>query len=159
MLSNREMQCLGAVCLLKFCRRFDIQHQALDETAVHLMTVLTAADLPAWENDGRNLVVCGRGEPLPKFVEEKVPTNRLGALEELIERIVEIGIIDMYGADTMQPLLQLHHAQRILSDNGVPLPDEKLFQIQSRPLRDRWGVPLSGTIYSDFVGRVIKLAG
>ena len=155
MLSNREMQCLGAVYLRTYCNVFGITDNSLIELVAHLMRIVAATELSAWEKEGGNLAVPGRGEPLPEYIVNKVPCGRLSELNELIEQVVEIGIVDLFGADTSQPKEFLKRARHILQANQIPVPVVSLFQVQPRPLLDSWGEPLTAPEYKNFLSRVL----
>lgn len=150
-LSNREMQCFGAMCLRRFCRHFGIEHVAIDELTNHLISILVTTDISAWNVKGTGLVITGRGDAVPEFVTAAVPVTRLDAFQGLIEHVVEIGLVDLFGADTGRPHEFFASAQRVLSENGVSIPDQALVYLQDRPLPTPWGAPLSERRYDAFI--------
>jgi len=66
--------------------------------------MMSAQNLPEWEQRGSALDITGRGDPLPDSVAKIIPSASLDTFIELVECCMEIGIIDMYGASTEQPL-------------------------------------------------------
>ncbi len=154
-LSNREMQSFGATCIIAYCKRLTIQHPSIDGLVNHLFAILTAPDLPTWDQQGSELKLCGRGEVVPSEIEEIFPSEQIAGFTELIEHVVEIGIADMYGADTSLPREHLENAVKILLEHDVSVPNLSLCKIQSRPLKDRWGTPLSEAEFADYLRVVL----
>src|SRR5687768_16304136 len=98
-LSTRELQAYGAACLAKFCADKCIFSQHVERLLAHLLSLLSCEHLPAWEAAGARLVLTGRGDGLPRDLRERVKPDLVEIFEQLVELVVEIGLIDMYGAE------------------------------------------------------------
>ena len=158
MLTNREMQCLGAAYLQRFCSAHCIEDVSLDELISHLLNIICASDLPAWETEGGRLTLCGRGDPMPEHLSHKLPGEQRNDFGRLIEHVVEIGIVDMYGANTDGPAIHLEEARQILEANDLVAPSPDLFRVQPRPIDGSWGNPIPTSEFDSFVGEVLSVA-
>lgn len=150
-LSTREMQCYGAVCLRRYCSKFKINHGYIDDVIKHQMPVIATTDLASWEKAGCQLELSGRGDPIPPSVLERVPLANRFDFEALLIDTTEIGLINMYSADTDEPLKIFKSVKARMVQNDVPLPEEHNFQVQSRRLRGAWGDPLNEEMYNAFL--------
>lgn len=122
-LSTREKQVYGALCLHRFCKAKNIEHECVDELIAHLLLVLVNKKLAGWEDKGADLELCGRGEPLPKALEAQLSEDIREDFARLVDYVVKIGIDDMYGASTMKPLNNVLRCLEILDAHGVERPD------------------------------------
>lgn len=157
MLSNREMQCLGAAYLHCYCKAHRIVDASLTELISHLLKIICSADLPAWETEGSRLCICGRGEPIPKNLFVKLPEDLRSEFEQLVEHVVEIGIVDMYGADTDGPTTHLEKAKQILESNNLLIPKASVFRVQLRPVDGSWGDPISTSEFDSYAERILTV--
>lgn len=123
-LNVRKMQFYGALCLWRFGKAINFLPDSILELADHLTSILCAADLPKWEERAGRLQITS-GDPLPDEVIKHAPENYLSDLSRLIEFSIEIGIVDMYGADTSAPSTFLSKCINILNARNIPLPDPK----------------------------------
>ena len=142
-LSTQEMQAYGAACLARFCSVKEIDAQPVLELVDHLVQVLTADDLGAWEAAGTGLALPGRGDPLPTELRAALAPDLAHELETLVDRVVEIGMADMYGADTDLPLRFLHRSLELLEAAGVAAPPFGELFPSPKPDRGRgWSDPV-----------------
>ena len=147
-LSTRELQAYGAACLAKFCADKGISSPDVDQLVAHLLGLLTCEDLPGWESTGARLGLAGRGDRLPMQLEAAISPDLLGVLRHLVESVVEIGVVDMYGAETDQPLGFALRAVDILESQGVLPPAWRdLFPMREAQDVQGWGRPVSSEQY------------
>lgn len=121
-LSTRELQAYGAACLARFCADKGIDSPHVCDLVGHLVDVLTTDNLPAWESAGARLALAGRGDPLPSELREAIGDEISDEFERLVSLVVEIGLVDMYGASTDEPLEMLTRALDLLQRCGVRAP-------------------------------------
>lgn len=161
-MSTRELQAYGAACLAKYCAAKGVQSPPVEELIEHLLLLMTSSSLPAWEAAGCALEMTGRGDPLPASLEQLLPSGNLEELDDLVESVVEIGLVDMYGPETDKPLKYALRAQGILESAGVQPPR---FEELLPPAEGRgrgWGKPLSDEQYQhvrDWCMRTMKRGG
>jgi hypothetical protein len=121
-LSTRLMQAYGAACIAKFCSAKSISSEHVTALIEHLLSVLTSSHLPHWENAGAHLSLAGRGDPLPDDLVMCIPPNLVQTFNGLVDHAVEIGLVDMYGAETSEPARQLQRTVSILRSSSVNPP-------------------------------------
>ncbi len=141
-LNTRQKQVYAAACLWLFCVRLKIQHDSITKLCVHLVNMLTASSLPDWEQEGLELEIIGRGDPLPNDVEAVVPQEHIEAFSSLVESCVEVGIVDMYGESTEQPGNFLEKCVNMLELAGVSVPNPEIVA-KYKIGNDPWGDPIS----------------
>jgi hypothetical protein len=139
--STRELQAYGAACLAAFVAAKKVKHSSVRELVEHLLEVLNTSDLPRWESRGGALSLPGRGDRLPGEL-VSVPD-----LADLLEAVVEIGLVDLYGADSEQPLAFALAAVEILHRNGLPAPPPQVILGEPSGEGSGWGPPLGRAIY------------
>lgn len=137
----RQMQMYAGLCLWQFCSHFKVKHPLIDQLLLHLMKLMTASDLPRWEQDGAFLDITGRGDPLPEEISLLLSPDNLHRFNALVENCVEVGLVDMYGAPTDKPANFLQRVMDILSDSNVPLPSPDML-IKCNTGADVWGEPI-----------------
>lgn len=151
----RAMQVFAGLCLSKYCAFHDLKHSAIDELLAHLFSIATTNDLPEWDSKGAQLDLCGRGEEAPKSLLATIPPDKVRTFSQLVDWCVEVGIVDLYGADTAQPRRCLSECLGILKlDCIAPPAHEPLLEFfAKRPPKggessesEHWGhcVPHSG---------------
>lgn len=140
-LNVRQMQAYAALCLWQFCENLGIRHEAIYELVMHLLSIISAKDLPEWEQRGTSLCITGRGDPLPVDVVDNIPSNILDDFTDLVENCVEVGIVDMYGASTEQPSNFLKNCIDILQRRNVEPPSPGLIIKYGRG-NNAWGAPV-----------------
>lgn len=140
--NSRQKQVYAAVCLWVFCVQLRVQHDSITKLFTHLVNMLTAGSLPSWEQEGLELDIIGRGEPLPSDVEAIVPEEYLEAFNSLVESCVEVGIVDMYGESTEQPREFLEKCVSILELFGVNRPNPEILD-KYKIGNDSWGEAIS----------------
>ncbi|WP_208456085.1 hypothetical protein [Burkholderia ubonensis] len=116
------MQRYASSCLRRYCEVKGLSHPAVDALLAHLDSIATSRDLAEWERKGALLDLNGRGDPIPADITFALSEEERSAFAELVESVVEVGIVDLYGAKTDLPLRFLDKAMRILERNGIPLP-------------------------------------
>ncbi|MEM7351022.1 MAG: hypothetical protein AAF657_09470 [Acidobacteriota bacterium] len=142
------MQACGAACLAKFCSEKGIGSTNVDGLIEHLLLLLACTDLPAWESSGAGLELSGRGDPLPDSLVNSLTPDLARDFQRLIESVVEIGLVDMYGAVTDLPAKFLAESQRLLESNGVQPPKpEELFPEGGKEDLCGWGEPMIESEY------------
>jgi hypothetical protein len=153
----RQLQAYAAISLSLLCKKFNIRHQQIDDLIFHLLTMLTADNLSEWERNGTNLSVSGRGDELPMDVEKSIKGIDVTSFREIIESCVEIGIVDMYGADTEQPRFFFDRCITQIENQGVDLPSPELIE-KLHAGRPPWGDPISATMLDELIkGTVSQL--
>ncbi|WP_198294261.1 hypothetical protein [Burkholderia ubonensis] len=120
--SPAAMQRYASSCLRRYCEVKGLSHPAVDALLAHLDSIATSRDLAEWERKGAWLDLNGRGDPIPADITFALSAEERSAFAELVESVVEVGIVDLYGAKTDLPLRLLDKAMRILERNGIPLP-------------------------------------
>jgi hypothetical protein len=118
-LNNREKQAIGAISILYFCEKYSVYDKSLCELINHLFNILIVDDLTKWESDGLTIEIIGRGEPLPKKIEEIIPFDIRDDFQRLIDDAVEIGIVDLYGEDTFEPDYFTQQCLKILTKHHI----------------------------------------
>ena len=121
-LTVREMQAFAAICLWKYCRTLGIQHRHIDELFQHLIGILTTEHLTVWNQQGSLLEIAGRGDSLSAEVLSCVPLEHHDSFSRLVEWVVEVGIVDLFGAPTEQPAYFVSMCTKILQDTHVEVP-------------------------------------
>lgn len=122
LLPTRKKQAYAALCLARFCVANRITHAFITRLVEHLLSVLVAESLPDWERKGTRIELTGRGDPLPKSVAEAVPEHLREIFYYLLDSVVEVGIVDMYGASSNEPFRFLCRCTDVLKKCNVELP-------------------------------------
>lgn len=138
--SNREKQIIGAISILFFCEKYSIYHKSIGELVEHLFEILISENLPQWDQDGLKIDIIGRGELLPEKLDEIIKPELKNDFSKLIEFVIEIGIVDLFGANTNYPSLFLKNALEILIKHNIQAKiTENLFSPQSEgPWGKKW---------------------
>ncbi len=140
--SIRQMQLHAAICLWNFCSHLKISHPSIDELLRHLCSIMTASNLADWERNGAMLVITGRGHLMPEDVMRVVPVEEFKDFFHLVECVVEVGIVNMYGATTEEPRQFLIECTDILRSKGIMLPDSEVILTRQADT-DAWGSPIT----------------
>ncbi|BBA37998.1 MULTISPECIES: hypothetical protein [Burkholderia] len=122
MLSPVGMQVYASSCLRRYCDANGFSHAAIDALLAHLDSIAVAGSLPEWECSGALLELNGRGDPVPAGIESALPEGELQRFMTLVEAVVEVGIVDLYGTRTDQPLAFLRKTIAVLEQGEIPLP-------------------------------------
>jgi hypothetical protein len=141
-LSNRVMQVYGAACMVKFCAVHGIYSPGVDQLVKYLLELLSTNDLPEWEQAGSILELSGRENELPDDPAELLSARDRILFKKLLESVIEIGISDMYGADTDGPIQAVCEVRRILEKCGIEPPSIAGLYAIAHSQRG-WGEPLS----------------
>ena len=140
--NTRQKQVYAAICLWVFCVQLSVQHDSIAKLFAHLVSMLTANSLPDWEQEGLELDIIGRGDPLPNDVEAVVPQEHLEAFNSLVESCIEVGIVDMYGESTEQPGIYLERCIDVLKLSGINAPNPRILA-KYKIGNDSWGEAIS----------------
>jgi len=141
--ATRNLQAIGAVTLELYCKQKNVECSILSDLIRHLKNVLVQRSLSTWEQECIKLEGCCRGDFLPKQVSMLIdnPVTRM-QLERLINCVVEIGMVDMYGASTDEPRKAVEFAITIARQNGLALNSLQRVLLNchgdAHPLQD-WG--------------------
>ncbi|RYJ41476.1 hypothetical protein [Flavobacterium beibuense] len=136
-LNIREQQLIGALCIISFCQKYEIYHEDIQEFADHLLNILIADNLPDWEGEGLKLEIIGRGEPVSQSVENSIPLKLRDDFQKLVNNASEIGIVDMYGANTPAPFWAAQQCTAILAKHKIEVALSQEFLNDTST--DRWG--------------------
>lgn len=117
-----QKQVFAAKCFSKYCEEKRIVHHSIDKLIDHLMSIENFENVIEWERKGAQLELCGRGDEIPKSVNSILSSKNKNYFIELLDSVVEVGIVDMYGAETEEPTLFLKKCITILKKNNVPIP-------------------------------------
>lgn len=144
----RQKQAYAAICLWVFCAHLKIHHDSITKLLTHLVNMLTADSLPKWEQEGLDLEIVGRGEPLPSNVKAVVPKEHLEVFSSFIESCIEVGIVDMYGESTELPSQFLEECVNVLKAFEISIPSpEVLARFETGG--DSWGETISKSELSE----------
>lgn len=149
-LNNRQLQAFAAVCLWTFCEKLHIKHEAIDKLIIYLLNIFVEKSLHEWERKGVDLEVSGRGNPLPAEISNLISVDLIDDFMTLVECVVQVGLTDMYAADTDDPKKFLEKSLEILQKNLVSIPSiDKLNQFGASS--DSWGVAISQDEFGKFL--------
>lgn len=133
-MTSKQKQIYGALCLQNFCNHYNIEYGGIDKLLIHLLSINKRDDLIQWDTEGKQLEITGRGDKLPTALIKKIGSETLiQDLSELIDSVVEIGIVDMYGADSIHPSNFIRKCIKILENHDVPLPSIEDVIISTAP--------------------------
>ena len=148
-LSTRMKQAWGALCIAIYCNEKGIRHPSIDQLIPQLLALLVAPCLPQWETNLCKLDLHGLGEPLPPDLETLLVPQTRNEFYELIENTVEIGMSDMWVANTSRPLEHALKCAEILKRNGIDPPAvDALFPSHEDDLGGDWGPEFSSDEYA-----------
>jgi hypothetical protein len=154
-LNVRQMQVYCAVCLSEYCEKIGLSHPSIDELILHLLSITLTKNLMDWEISGRGLMLSGRGDPIPWTLEELVVENKRNSLLRVVELCVEVGIIDMYGAETNQPKKYMNLFIKELKNKKIKIPDVSI--VDSICVDgSHWGRPATSYEYQYFCQNNLK---
>ncbi|WP_110955879.1 hypothetical protein [Anaerosinus massiliensis] len=160
-MSIRKKQAYAALCLANFCAEKRIVHESIKELIEHLLSILIEKNLVKWESAGCSLEISGRGDPLPDHIKMIVPSEIYGVFNHLVESVVEVGIVDMYGAISDEPLKFLLESIKIVQSSGVQIPDvNNVFDREPENSSDNgWGNPVSEEEYDKVICAYKQIIG
>lgn len=106
--------------------------------------MLTSPNLAAWDQRGAQLALSGRGDALPEAIERCVSPELIPSFTRILELTVEIGMADMYSADTDQPRKTLREVVGVLRSSRAKVPAvESVLGPPASAEPDGWGEPRS----------------
>ena len=121
-MTTKQKQIFAAKCFSKYCEEKRIIHDSIDKLIDHLMSIENFENIVEWERKGAQLELCGRGDEIPKSVNSILSSKNKKSFIELLDSVVEVGIVDLYGAETEEPILFLKKCINILEKNNVTIP-------------------------------------
>jgi len=117
-----ELQMYATSCLRQHCKLKKISHPSLTNLMNHLDSISTTSSLSEWNTRGAQLELNGRGDPPPITLKSSLSPVQIDELCMLVDCVVEVGIMDLYGTKTDLSLKFLGNIIQILEHNTVPLP-------------------------------------
>jgi hypothetical protein len=120
--SPMSKQLYASSCLRYYCEFKGISHYAITNLLNHLDEISTSHNLAEWDARGALLDLNGRGDPIPESLKSALSSEGLNEFATLVDSVVEVGIVDLYGAKTDLPLKFLDKVMQILEKNEIPLP-------------------------------------
>lgn len=120
--SSAAIQIYASLCLRRYCELKKISHIAVTELLGHLDSIPESSGLSDWDARGAQLDLNGRGDPIPENLRLSLPNDDLYEFSSLVDSVVEVGIVDLYGASTDLPLKFLDSVLQVLERNSVPFP-------------------------------------
>jgi len=121
-MTTKQKQVIAAKCFSKYCEEKNNRHNSIDKLVEHLISIENFENIVDWEQKGTQLELVGRGDEIPKSIDNIISLKDKSTFNELLECAVEVGIIDLYGAETENPKLFLEKCIRILKKNNISLP-------------------------------------
>ncbi|WP_347900847.1 hypothetical protein [Pseudomonas purpurea] len=121
-LPSRDLQLYASKCLQAYCKAKSIQHRSVDELIAHLNNYPERDNLVDWERKGAGLSLNGRGDDMPQELALLISPQEAEEFSYVVDRAVEVGIADMYGAPTERPVKFLGEIALILHRNNIDLP-------------------------------------
>lgn len=121
MISTRHLQAMAAVAIEESCKQKEIFHADISSLVDHLLSVLTAELLSDWEQQGIQLPY-GSGDEAPDEIRTDSDPKTSIQLQDIVNNGTEVGLVDMYGADTRQPMYFLTQTLSLVSSSGVKIP-------------------------------------
>ncbi len=88
----------------------------------NLYAIKLSDDLNRWERIGSKLEITGRGDPLPESLLTKISKEKIIEFEQLLMDVVEVGLADMYAAESDKPFKYLLKCINVLQKYSIPLP-------------------------------------
>ena len=157
-LDVRHKQLYGVLCVRRFCIKYGISHEYIDALLQHLVKLLIADDLAKWEQEGAGLALPGRGDPLPSELEDQIDKQLRKDFYALIDSCVEIGITDMYGANTEDPNKHVAECIEILRRHNIEPPEREIYfnALKSGILRSGEPVSRDGIQWGQWWGKPVS---
>lgn len=121
-MTTKQKQVYAAKCFSKYCEEKGIINQSINELIDHLISIENWENIVDWENKGAQLELAGRGDEIPESIDYLISIKDKSSFSELLESVVEVGITDMYGAETEDPTLYLKKCIAILEKNKITIP-------------------------------------
>lgn len=121
-LSPQDLQRYAAACLRAYCDEKLIRHPSVDALLAHLNGYPESGSLIEWERKGALLPLNGRGDDMPRDLALSISSQDIEEFSSLVDSVVEVGIVDMYGTPTTLPVEFVGNIAMILSKNSIDLP-------------------------------------
>lgn len=120
--SPRDLQLYASKLLQAYCKAKSIQHMAINDLIAHLNNYPENHTLGEWEKMGALLPLNGRGDDLPTDLSQSIPSKDIDDFCQIVDSAVEVGIVDLYGAQTDLPVKFIEKMSLILRRNNIDLP-------------------------------------
>ncbi|MBO6505427.1 MAG: hypothetical protein JJ850_09085 [Kordiimonadaceae bacterium] len=85
----------------------------------------------------------GRGDDLPASLVQQLDSKDLAEIGHLVELVVEIGIVDMYGTTTKMPLKLAEKCREFLHLRGGAVQADLGIDVDLEGPSNAWGNPLA----------------
>ncbi|HGL6716235.1 hypothetical protein NTJ56_02160 [Burkholderia contaminans] len=121
--SSVGKQLYASSCLRRYCEFKGVSHTAIDDLLNHLDSIASSRSLAEWDSRGASLDLNGRGDPMPDGLKDMLSSEDLSEFSNLVDSVVEVGIVDLYGGESDLPLKFLDKTMYILERNGISLPE------------------------------------
>jgi hypothetical protein len=125
-LTTQEKQVYSAKCLDNYCRHFGIFDDSIDFLLDHLYAMPAYDDLSRWDSIGSKVeltrVALG-DDPLSESLTKRIPEEKIPEFKSLLMNVVEVGMSDMYSADSDWPFTHLCECIKILEKYKIGLPN------------------------------------
>jgi len=152
-LSIRQLQAYAGACLLMYVGRHGMRNEALFELIEHLFSILSSVDLPNWEQQGSELRLTGQGDPFPPDVLVEIAQKKIDAVKfyAFVDSVVTVGIVDMYGAPTGDPLKFVQQCVDFLLDEQIKPPSLEPLREVLKDRKDVWGDAVDGQLVKKLI--------
>lgn len=138
----REKQVLGAICIITFCEKYKINHKSIDELFNHLIDILICESLSTWNSKGVSIDIVGRGDALSEELNILISPKIKCDFYELIDNVIEIGIIDLFGDFTNYPNQFLKNTFTILKKHNImiKIPNHLFSELEKKSWGKTWSI-------------------
>jgi len=123
LLDNRGLQFFASRCVRVFFQERKIVSKHITCLVEHLESMPNYQLIEQWNRKGAILDLNGRGDPWPKDFIELITAEIKYDVEVLIDSAVEVGICDLYGADTKEPVRYAKDCASVLRKYKMPIPE------------------------------------
>ncbi|WP_282079661.1 hypothetical protein [Aquimarina algiphila] len=152
-ISIREKQAIGTLCILSFCKKYNITYKGIEELTNHLFELLITENLPDWNQKGLGIEIIGRGDDIPTTLKKSIPEYLFEDFYKLIDNTIEIGIVDLFGETTDLPKTFLSNCINILNEHTIELdiPDVLFYEDFEG---NSWGKPWDIEKYNELMTKI-----
>lgn len=141
-LSIRAMTALGVFCLEKYSKKYQIHDYNLTIFSNKMLKLLTAENIPEWDNECNQININGLGDELPEELIKKYPEYN-DAIDQITQNIREISASQIYGKwDSKLSYSFLNEIQKLTQIQIDTEFDLELFKIH-KTRTDGWGTTVS----------------
>jgi hypothetical protein len=123
--SVRQLQFYAGLCFRQFCLEKKIDHPAIDAFLKHLFSLASIESISEWPTNGAKLELTGLGDPLPDSLLAILPAALVEPFDHLSGNCIEVGMVDLWGAESDEPLRFVRRVIEILDRQGIATPDPR----------------------------------